>query len=346
MALQTKIPILRWTFCYNTLMKKRIFGKTGIEVSEVGLGTWQLGTDWGEVTEEESLSVLNDAIDKGVTFIDTADVYGTGRSEISIGKMLKSRKEELLVASKIGRWHHPGWPENFTLDNMRIQIKNSLERLGLEVLDLIQLHCIPTDALEKGEVFDNLRTLKQEGLVKNFGVSVETMEEALLCLKQDDVVSLQIIFNVLRQKPITSLFEAARESNTALIIRLPLASGLLSGKLTKDTEFAPSDHRNYNRDGQKFNVGETFAGLPFEKGVELVDEIKPLVPEGMTMAQMAIRWILDYDAVSVVIPGASSTKHVDSNVKASELPPLSPELHQALSEFYENQVASHIRGPY
>ncbi len=327
-------------------MKKRVFGKTGIKVSEVGLGTWQLGTDWGEVTEEESLSVLSDAIDKGVTFIDTADVYGAGRSEMSIGKVLKKRKEKLFVASKVGRWHNPGWPENLTLDNMRIQIENSLERLDLDVLDLIQLHCIPTESLEKGEVFDNLRILKQEGLIKNFGVSVETMGEALLCLKQDDVVSLQIIFNVLRQKPITSLFDAAKKSNTALIVRLPLASGLLSGKMTKNTKFDPSDHRNYNRDGQKFNVGETFAGLPFEKGVELVDEIKHLVPEGMTMAQMAIRWILDYDAVSVVIPGASKTKHVDSNVQASELPPLSSELHQTLTEFYEKKTASHIRGVY
>ena len=215
----------------------------------------------------------------------------------------------------------------------------------MEALDLTQLHCIPTEVLREGEVFEWLRVLKREGKIRSFGVSVETNDEALICLGQEELASLQIIFNIFRQKPV-EFFDVAKSKGIALIVRLPLASGLLSGKFTKGTRFAETDHRSYNREGQAFNVGETFAGLPFEKGVDLSEALKTLVPEGMTMAQLALRWILDFDAVSVIIPGASNPRQALANVTASEMPPLGEELHARLREFYETQVAAHIRGPY
>ena len=327
-------------------MKRRLFDHTGVEVSEIGLGTWQLGgADWGEVDESHALATLRAAVEGGVNFFDTSDVYGLGRSEELIGKFLKETSAPIFVATKLGRFPEPGWPENFTLNALRAHTEASLRRLGLEAVDLTQLHCIPLEVLRAGEVFESLRTLKREGKIKNFGVSVETDEEALLCLQQDGLSSLQIIFNIFRQKPI-EFFEEARSKKVALIVRLPLASGLLSGKFTRQTTFAPSDHRSYNREGQAFNVGETFAGLPFEKGVELADALKEMLPEGMTMAQLALRWILDFEAVSVVIPGARNPQQAFSNVAASELAPLDQELHARLKEFYETQVAAHIRGPY
>lgn len=327
-------------------MHKRTLGKTNIDISEIGLGTWQLGGSWGEVTESEALKILHTAADGGVTFYDTADVYGDGRSEQLIARFLKERPESFFVATKIGRWAEPGWPENFTLETMRAHVQASIKRLDVDAIDLVQLHCIPTDVLRKGEVFDHLRTLKTEGLVKQFGVSVETMEEGLLCLEHDDVATLQIIFNIFRQKAINSLFDKAKETNTGIIVRLPLASGLLSGKMTAQTHFDANDHRNFNKNGEAFNVGETFAGLPFAKGVELIDVLKELVPEGMTMSQMALRFILDFDAVSTVIPGASHVGQVTGNVSASDISPLSPDLHKKLRQFYDEEVASHIRGPY
>jgi aryl-alcohol dehydrogenase-like predicted oxidoreductase len=327
-------------------MKYRSFDHTGTEVSEIGLGTWQLGgADWGDVDESHALDTLRAAVEGGVNFFDTADVYGLGRSEEIIGKFLKETSAPIFVATKLGRFPAPGWPENFTLDSLRAHTEASLRRLGVEAVDLTQLHCIPPDVLRAGEVFESLRTLKHEGKIKSFGVSVETNEEALLCLQQDGLASLQIILNIFRQKPL-EFFDEAISKGVALIVRLPLASGLLSGKFTKQTTFAPSDHRSYNREGQAFNVGETFAGLPFEKGVELVNTLKEMLPEGMTMAQMALRWILDFEAVSVIIPGARNPEQAFSNVAASELPPLSQELHARLKEFYETQVAAHIRGAY
>jgi aryl-alcohol dehydrogenase-like predicted oxidoreductase len=327
-------------------MKQRLFNRTGEEVSEIGLGTWQLGgADWGEVDESQALETLRAAASGGVDFFDTADVYGLGQSEQFIGKFLREAPGRTFVATKLGRFPEPGWPENFTPGAMRRHTEASLGRLGVEALDLTQLHCIPTEVLRDGEVFESLRRLKREGKIKHFGVSVESNEEALICLGQDDLSSLQIIFSIFRQKPI-EFFEEAKRKGVALIVRLPLASGLLSGKFTRETQFAPTDHRAYNRDGQAFNVGETFAGLPFEKGVELADALRAMVPEGMTMAQMALRWILDFDAVSVIIPGASSPRQARANVTASDLPPLGPELHRRLKEFYEQEVAAHIRGPY
>ena len=325
-------------------MQQREFGNA--QVSEVGLGTWQIGGSWGEVSEDESLAILREAVARGVSFFDTADVYGDGRSERLIGRFLQENNSDIFVATKLGRGGKPGWPANFELAAMRAHTESSLQRLGVESLDLTQLHCVPTDVLRSGEIFDNLRVLQQEGKIRRFGASVESMEEALICLEQDGLSSLQIIFNIFRQKPIETLFAAAQAKNVALIVRLPLASGLLSGKFTKTTHFAPEDHRNFNRDGQAFNVGETFAGLPFEKGVELSDTLKTMLPEGLTPSQMALRWILDFPAATTIIPGASSVRQVQSNVSVSDLPALSEELHAEIREFYAAQVEEHIRGPY
>lgn len=329
-------------------MKQRVFGNSGVQVSEIGLGCWQLGgADWGDVSEEDALAILQAAVDNGVNFFDTADVYGLGRSESIIGKFRKNCPQKIFVATKVGRFPDPGWDnDNFSFSAFRAHTEASLRRLGVEALDLTQLHCVPTDVLKRGEVFEWLRILRQEGKIKHFGASVESMDEALFCLKQDGLTSLQIIFNIFRQKPIQTLFDKAKEKGVALIVRLPLASGLLTGKFNKTTKFLENDHRHYNRDGQAFNVGETFAGLMFEKGLELADALKPLVPNGLTMTQMALRWCLDYDAVSVVIPGAKNPQQAAANAAVSELPPLGDPEHKQLKVFYEKEVAAHIRGPY
>jgi aryl-alcohol dehydrogenase-like predicted oxidoreductase len=322
-------------------MKYRTFGNT--KVSEIGLGTWQLGADWGEVDDATAEKVLAAAIENGVNFFDTADCYGEGLSETRLGRFVKTLSSEVVIATKLGRFPRPGWPDNFSQEQFRKHTENSLKRLGMETLDLTQVHCPPTDLLQQGEVFDWLRTLKQEGKIKQFGFSVESLEEAQLCLRQEGVASLQIIFNIFRQKAIASIFKEAQEKKVAIIVRLPLASGLLSGKLTRESRFAANDHRNFNRDGQEFNVGETFSGLPFEKGLELVDSLKNFAPKNLS--QFALRWILDFEAVCVVIPGSKNPQQVADNCAVSELPPLTAATHQALSEFYTNAVAPHIRGP-
>lgn len=327
-------------------MKTRRLGHTNIQVSEMGLGAWQLGADWGEVEESEALAILHAAADSGVTLIDTADVYGAGRSETLIGRFLKERNETITVISKLGRFPEPGWPDNLTREWFRKHTEASLQRLGIESLPLTQMHCLPTDFMLKAECFEWLRELKNDGLIQNFGASVESMDEALFCMEQEGLASLQIIFNLFRQKPINTIFDVAKEKEIGLVIRLPLASGLLAGKMTRDRVFPENDHRNYNRDGRMFNVGETFAGLPFTTGVDLAEALNRLVPDGMTMAQFAMRWILDHDAVSVVIPGARTRQQAHDNATCSELPPLSPELHQELESFYREEVHRHIRGPY
>jgi aryl-alcohol dehydrogenase-like predicted oxidoreductase len=327
-------------------MHQRIFNGTETSVSEIGLGCWQLGgSDWGALDEGVAFEILRTAVESGVNFFDTADVYGDGHSERLIGRFLKDCGEEIFVATKLGRTAAL-FPDLYTEAGVRAATEASLQRLGVESLDLTQLHCVPPAVLERGEIFDWLRTLQQEGKIKRFGASVESMAEAETCLKQDGLASLQIIFNLFRQKPIATLFPEASAKKVAIIVRLPLASGLLSGKMTKATHFAEGDHRSYNRDGQAFNVGETFAGLPYEKGVELADALKTFLPEGMTMAQFAQRWILDFSAVTVVIPGASRPSQALDNAAVSKLPPLPPALHARLQEFYEQQVVAHIRGPY
>ena len=327
-------------------MNTRIFGKTGVPASEMGLGCWQLGgTDWGNVDDQSALDILAAAADAGVDFFDTADVYGNGRSETLIGRFLKERRGKIFVATKLGRTAAL-YPDKYTEAGVRAATEDSLKRLGVSTLDLTQLHCIPIAELRRGDVFHWLARLQREGKIRHFGASVESMEEAQVCLAQPGLASLQIIFNIFRQKPIATLFPQAKQKGVAIVVRLPLASGLLSGKLGKQSQFPQNDHRKYNRDGQCFNVGETFAGLPFEKGVELSDALKPLVPAGLTMAQMAQRWILDYDAVSVVIPGASRPDQAKANASVSELPPLDAKLHATLQSFYEREVAANIRGPY
>ena len=325
-------------------MNYRKFCKT--QVSEIGLGTWQIGADWGDVTDSTAEKVLATAMENGVNFFDTADCYGEGLSESRLGRFVKTLSTEVVIATKLGRFPQPGGPDNFSMEQFRKHTENSLKRLGRETLDLTQVHCPPTQLLEQGEVFDWLRTLKQEGKIQQFGFSVESVEEAQICLREEGVASLQIIFNIFRQKAIASIFKEAQEKQVALIIRLPLASGLLSGHFNQDTRFAGNDHRNFNRDGQEFNVGETFSGLPFEKGLELVDSLKNLVPDGLNLSQFALRWILDFEAVSVVIPGSKNPQQVIDNCIASSLPPLPSETHAALSDFYFKEVASHIRGKY
>jgi len=327
-------------------MHKRPFGPDKKMVSEVGLGTWQIGGSWGTVEHKTAMEILRTATQAGITFFDTADVYGDGRSERFIGKFLKDHPEKVFVATKLGRGSSPGWPQNFTPEAMIKHTENSLSRLGLERIDLIQLHCIPKEVLADGAVFDVLRELKSQGKIADFGASVETVDEGLICLKEKGIASLQVIFNIYRQKLITDLFDKAKQQQVSIIARVPLASGLLSGKMKKSTTFAATDHRNFNRDGAAFNVGETFAGLPFEKGVELTEELAGFKPEGMTLAQMALRWILDHEAVSVVIPGASRPAQVLDNAAISDLSPLSSELHKKLETFYKEKVAQHIRGPY
>ncbi|MCW3096089.1 MAG: aldo/keto reductase [Chthonomonadaceae bacterium] len=328
-------------------MRMRVLGAEGPRISEVGLGCWQLGgSDWGDLSEQEAMAILQTSVESGVDFFDTADVYGLGRSESLIGKFLKETKADVCVATKLGRYPEPGWPGNFTEAAYRQHVEASLKRLGVEALDLEQIHCIPTEEYQRGDCFDWLRTLQQEGKIRQFGVSVESMEEAKICVQQEGLTSLQIIFNLFRQKPIASLFAEAERRNVGLIVRLPLASGLLAGKYSKETTFADADHRNYNRDGQAFNVGETFAGLPFEKGVEFADTLKPLVPEGMTMAQMALRWCLDFPAVTTIIPGAKDPAMARANAAVSDLPSLPADLHTKLTLFYAEHVEDSVRGPY
>ena len=328
-------------------MKYRDLDYKDFTVSEVGLGCWQLGGDWGkDISEDKAFEIMNKAVENGVTFFDTADVYGAGKSEELIGKFLKSTEANLKVATKFGR-DASVYPDNYSEKALRLSVENSLKRLGLDSIDLLQLHCIPSDVLYNGEIFNWLRQLKQEGLIKAFGASVETIEEGLFCLEQEGITSLQIIFNVLRQKALDELLPKAKEKHIGIIVRLPLASGLLTGKFTKETTFADSDHRNFNRNGEAFNVGETFAGLPFEKGVELSKTLEEkYLPQGLSMAQFSQRWILDHDAVTCIIPGASTPKQIDSNCSVSELNTLSSNLHSQLNAFYTNNIHQYIRGVY
>ena len=327
-------------------MQTRPFPASSRSVSEIGLGCWQLGgSDWGAVDETDCLAILSRAADAGINFFDTADVYGAGRSESLVGRFLRESGRDIFVATKLGRTGEL-YPDHYTEVGLRAATEASLRRLGVESLDLTQLHCVPPEVLRRGDVFAWLRALQAEGKIRRFGASVESVEEGMLCLEQPGIASLQVIFNVFRQKPAESLFERARELGVAIIVRLPLASGVLAGKFTRDTTFAAADHRNYNRDGQAFNVGETFAGLPFAKAVELADALKGFLPDGMNLAQMAQRWILDHPAVTTVITGASRPEQVEANAGVSVLPPLGEALHARLAAFYRDEVRAHIRGPY
>lgn len=323
-------------------MKTRILGKTGYDVSEIGLGTWQLGGDFGVVSDESAQEILGTAWKLGVNFWDTADVYGAGLSESRIGGFLG--KEGAFVATKLGRGPQFEGMEKFDKERVRESLQGSARRLGVDVLDLAQLHCIPTEVLRSGEIFAIMDDMQKEGLVRHWGASVENVEEALLCLKHPGLATLQIIFNLLRQDYAWEVLPKAKEANVGIIVRLPLASGLLSGKWTLDTVFPAEDHRNYNRDGKAFNVGETFSGLPFEKGVELAEELKAMLPAGVPLPELVLRWILDHEAVSSVIAGVTKPAQLEGNVRAALLEPLDPSLHQKLRAWYQNSVTQHIRG--
>lgn len=318
------------------------------KVSEIGLGTWQLGSaDWGVVNDDEASAILQAYVDAGGNFIDTADVYGMGISERIIGRFLKTVSKEIFVATKLGRRQDGanGWPQNFTYDGMKSNIESSLKNLDVSKLFLEQLHCIPTDELRSGKVFDNFRKLKDEGLIENWGASVETGEEALICLEREGLASLQIIFNLFRQHVADEVFVKAKEKGVAIIVRVPLASGLLTGKFNEQTKFAEKDHRNYNANGQAFNAGETFSGIEFNEGVKLSREIASLLPDER-MAQWSLRWILDHPEVTTVIPGATKIAQVKNNVAASDLQPLSGEAHYKLRALYDEKIKSTIRGHY
>ncbi len=336
-------------------MKYRVLGKTGARVSEVGLGTWQLGgSDWGNLSDDDAIAILQKSYDQGVNFFDTADVYGGGRSETLIGKWLKQSKAKAYVATKLGRRGDVpnGKPQNFTAKFARQHTIDSLKRLGVDSIFLQQWHTIPTEVMKSGEALDVLENLRREGLIQNWGTSVESVEEGLICIKHKGCASLQVIFNIFRQKLVTQLLPAAAKANVGILARVPLASGILAGKFAPGQSpsqvFAASDHRNYNAEGKAFNAGETFAGLPFEKGVELAQKVKAILnPHGQaTMADLSLRWILDFPQVTSVIPGATKLSQAQSNVKASSLPPLTPQQHNQLETLYNKEVATLIRGKY
>lgn len=324
-------------------MREHSFGRTEFTVSDIGFGAWQIGGSWGEVSEADGRAALNAALDAGMTFIDTADVYGDGRSEKIIAEVLKARGgKRPMVASKAGRRLNPHVADSYTKANIEAFIDRSLKNLDIDSLDLVQLHCPPTEVYYRQEMFEGLEEIRKAGKIKHYGVSVEKVEEALKAIEYPGVVSVQIIFNMFRQRPAGLFFQEAKRRNVAVIARVPLASGLLSGKITAATQFAAEDHRNFNRNGEAFDVGETFAGVPFETGLAAVEEVRKLVPEGASMAQFALRWILMHEAVTVVIPGARNGEQAKANAAASDLAALSADVMAASREVYERLIAPHV----
>jgi len=325
-------------------MDRRRLGSTGWDVTEVGLGTWNIGGDWGDVTDEEGRAAVRAALDAGVNFLDTADVYGDGRSERIIREVLEEYDpdERVYVATKAGRRLDPHDAERYDEANLRRFVDRSRDNLGVDALDLVQLHCPPTDAYYQPETFDALATLADEGRIDHYGVSVERVEEGLKAMEYPGVETVQIIFNPFRQRPAELFLDRAAALGIGVIVRVPLASGLLTGKLSRDAEFPENDHRNYNRDGEAFDVGETFAGVPFETGLDAVDELRPAVPEDVTMAQFSLRWILDHDAVSTVIPGSTSPEHIRDNVAAAGLDPLTDPQRKTVGRVYDEHVREHV----
>jgi len=324
-------------------MRYRELGQTGMRVSEISLGTWAFGGDWGTVGEDEAYAALNRAVDLGVNFLDTADVYGDGRSERLIGRLLEGRPDEgILVATKAGRRLDPHTAEGYDYENLSAFVERSLKNLNVEALDLLQLHCPPTEAYRQDSTFEALDRLKEAGKLKNYGVSVEKVEEARMALDYPNVATVQIIFNIFRQKPVEEFFPLAEERGVGILARVPLASGLLSGKMSADRAFSEDDHRFFNRNGEAFDRGETFAGVDFETGLEAAEELKKLVPEGGTLSQFALRWILMHPAVSCAIPGGKNPSQVEDNVAATELPPLSEETMERVKEIYDRYVREEV----
>jgi aryl-alcohol dehydrogenase-like predicted oxidoreductase len=319
-------------------MDTRRLGKTGYDVSEVGFGAWAAGADWGRVDDRESLAAMHAAVDAGVTFFDTADVYGDGRSERLVGRLLREREEPLVVATKFGRRGRLD-VASYTYETLRGWLERSRENLGVETVDLVQLHCPPWETYYTPSVFEACDRLVEEGLVRAYGVSVEKVEEALKAIEYPGVATVQIIFNMFRQRPAELFFREAVRRDVGVIARVPLASGLLTGKLTRDTPFAADDHRAYNRHGERFDVGETFSGVDFETGLAAVEELRRLVPDEGTLAQVALRWILDFAAVSTVIPGAKTAEQARANAAAAGLAPLPEAVHVAIAGLYRHRIA-------
>lgn len=320
-------------------MHKRKLGKTGIEVSEVSLGTWQVGGRWGDpFNEQNAEKIIHSAIDAGVNFIDTADVYSEGNSEAVVAKVVKGRKERVYIATKCGRQIQPHISAGYTPESITAYLEQSLRNMKMEQIDLIQLHCPPTEVYHRPEIFETFERLKEQGKIGNLGVSVELVEEALAAMKYPNVSTIQVIFNMFRLKPSEQLFAKARENNCGIIVRVPLASGLLSGKMSRETTFKAEDHRNFNRNGEAFDKGETFSGVDYDLGLEAADALKKLFPGKESLASWAIRWVLMFPEVSTVIPGASRPEQVQSNVGAAGLPPLTQQQMQGVEEIYDRYI--------
>jgi len=320
----------------------RELGRTGWKVSEISFGAWAIGSLWGKVEDSESLAALHRAVDLGVNFIDTADVYGMGRSERLIARLRKERRETLYVATKAGRRLSPHTAEGYNKENLTRFIEDSLKNLETDCLDLLQLHCPPTAVFYRPEVFGALDDLVHAGKIRYYGVSVETVEEALKAIEYPGVQSVQIIFNMFRHRPAELLFAEAKRRRVGILARVPLASGLLTGRMSRETIFAEDDHRNFNRHGEMFDVGETFSGVDFETGLQAVEELRSLVPPGATMTQLALRWILMFDAVTCAIPGAKRPAQVEENCRAADLPPLSDAQMAKVREVYDRLIRPQV----
>jgi aryl-alcohol dehydrogenase-like predicted oxidoreductase len=323
-------------------MQYRTLGRTGWDVSAVSFGAWAIGGAWGNVKDDESIAALHKAIDMGVNFIDTADVYGDGRSEKLIAKVVKQRSETLYVATKAGRRLDPHVADGYNRENLTKFIERSLKYLEVEALDLVQLHCPPTEVYYRPEVFEVMDDLQKQGKIKHYGVSVEKVEEALKAIEYPNVKTVQIIFNMFRHRPADLFFEQAKQKNVGILARVPLASGLLTGKMTLQTTFEQDDHRRFNRYGQAFDRGETFSGVDYETGLQAVEELKQLLSEGMSMVQLALRWILMFDAVTCAIPGAKRPSQAEQNFSAADLPPLSNEVMDGISGVYERSIREQV----
>ena len=324
-------------------MNYRKLGKTGFEISEISLGTWQIGGKWGsDFSDNTAEKTINTAIDKGINFIDTADVYEAGLSEKAVGRVVRSRSERIYVATKCGRQINPHTSENYTPEVLTKYIEESLNRTGFEALDLIQLHCPPTEVYYRPEIFDTFQKLKDQGKILHFGVSVEKVEEGLKAIEYDIVDSVQIIFNLFRQRPSELFFQQAKKKDVGIIARVPLASGLLTGKFDKDASFDKEDHRNFNRNGEAFDKGETFSGVDFERGLKAVEELKKLFPEVQNLAPIALQWILKFPEVSCTIPGASKEEQLLSNLSIYELPELNSEKIKQMNKIYEENLKQEV----
>jgi aryl-alcohol dehydrogenase-like predicted oxidoreductase len=323
-------------------MEYRELGRTGWKVSTVSFGAWAIGGTWGPVEDNESLAALHRAVDLGVNFFDTADVYGDGRSECLLAQLRRERSEPIHIATKAGRRLDPHTAEGYTCQNLAAFIDRSLRNLETDTIDLVQLHCPPTEVLYMPEVFGILDDLAAQGKIRYYGVSVEKVEEALKAIEFPNVQSIQIIFNMFRQRPADLFFEQAKRRKVGILARLPLSSGMLAGKMTAQSSFAADDHRASNRKGEWFDRGETFSGVDFETGLQAVEQLRELTPDGVTMAQFALRWILMFDAVTCVIPGAKRPTQVEENTAAADLPPIPPELMEKVREIYQARVRPQV----